>query len=118
MTAVSDPARSFKVLWVFFLVAVLAFAAPLAGGLKIRRALQTRLELVMSGKFVPAPFAPSFRLKDAAFEWRGKVRLDSGDLLVHYDPAALLRNTLKLRLSGTGLEIRLLDDWAKSQGVE
>ena len=102
-----------------FLCFVLIAAAPIVGACWVHYELQRRLEMKIEGKFIPMPFAPVFYLKDSHFEWNGKVRFESGDLKIQYNPFFLLAGGgIHVRLEGKNLQVRLLGDWAKMQGVE
>ncbi len=103
---------------ILFLVLFLAALLP-AGSWLVFKRLEKRLDVKIQAHFSPAIFSPVFYLKNAHFEWKGKVRFEKGDLKVAYEPFSFFsREGLRIRLSGENLEMRLLGDWAAMQGVE
>ena len=101
------------------LFAVMLCSAPIPGAFWVRRQLQHRLDIKIEGNFIPMPFVPVFYLKDAHFEWRGRLRFENGDLKVCYNPFSFFAGRgIRIQLKGKKLDVRLLGDWAKMQGVE
>src|SRR3990167_3298335 len=90
---------------------LLPVALPPVGGWMIRERLEKRLDIKIKGNFVPAMFSTVFYLKNARFEWKGKVRFEKGDLRVAYELLSFFSNRgVRIRLSGKDLEMRLLGD--------
>ena len=107
-----------KILPCFFLLLVLS-GLPVLGSRIVYGVIQHRLKIKMEGRFVPQIAKTSFYLKDAYFQWEDKVRFENGDLRVDYSPVSFLNpNGLRIRLSGKNLQVHLLGDWAKMEGVE
>ena len=77
------------------------------------------MKMKISGTIIPNFFPPSYTLRDAHFHWDDKVDLRSGRIRVDYDPFSLFfSRNLRAKISSQDLSMKLLDDWAKSQGVE
>ena len=92
---------------------------PVIGSWLVYRRIQNRLDLKIQGQFVSRIFVPVFYVRNASFEWNGKVRFEHGDLQVNYRPFSFLSPAgLRIHLSGENLQVRLLGDWAKMEGVE
>lgn len=92
---------------------------PVLGSWSVYKRLESRLDLKIQGRFSPRIFASAFDLNNAQFEWNGKVLFEKGDLKVEYNPFSFfLPQGLRVRLTGKNLQVRLLGDWAKMQGVE
>ncbi len=103
-----------------FLIAFIFLAGlPVLTSWGIYKHLENRLEIKIRGQFLPVPFAPVFYLKNAQFQWNGKVHFENGHLKVSYNPFSFLSSRgVRVRLTGGGLQVQLLGDWAKMQGVE
>ncbi|MBU9889331.1 MAG: hypothetical protein KTQ49_05635 [Candidatus Omnitrophica bacterium] len=81
--------------------------------------LQKRLEIRLTGKYIPSLFLPAFKLRQCSFSWEDHLRLEQGDLKVTFDPLALLfHRRLRIIVSGRDNRITFLGDWARQQGVE
>jgi hypothetical protein len=106
---------------IFLLAGLLIFlaAAPAVGGWVIKKRIERRLDLKMTGDYTPALFRPVFYLHNVTFEWRDRIKFLSGNLEVRYNPVDLFSGSkLRVKLSGKDFDIELLKDWAKVQGVE
>ena len=114
-----DTSKVKKNIFLLILIVFLLAVFPLAGSLAVCKHLEHRLDIKIQGQFAPGLFTPAFYLKNARFEWNGKVRFENGDLKVEYNPFSfLMPEGLRVRLTGKNLQVRLLGDWAKMQGVE
>lgn len=79
--------------------------------------IQKRIEIQISGIWVPSVWKPAFKVRQAAFQWKERIRLLSGDVEVEYDPLDLwVRRNFRIRLSSTNARIQFLGDWSKLQG--
>ncbi|MFA6600413.1 MAG: hypothetical protein WC352_00180 [Candidatus Omnitrophota bacterium] len=99
--------------------AVIAAALPPAAGYWVFREVERRLDLRMTGDFVPVFFYPGFLVRNARFRWQDRVELLSGTLEVRYAPWSVFAGPLlRICLSSRGASIRLGGEWARMQGVE
>lgn len=81
--------------------------------------IQRRIEVRISGTWVPSLWKPSFTVKQAAFEWKDRVRFLSGDVKVDYDPWDLwARRNFRIRLLSENAAIQFLGEWGQLQGGE
>lgn len=107
--------RKFRI---FFFVFSFLIIFPVGSSFFVRMKLEHLLKAEVKGNFVPVPGVPTFYFKNADFEWEHKVKFVSGDLKVEYDLFSLLRRSLRIKISGKYLQIKLLGDWAAMEGVQ
>jgi hypothetical protein len=78
-----------------------------------------RLNLKVSGFFLPLVVWPGYYSPNARLEWKNKVTLLSGNLKIDYNLVPLLiRRSIRIKVSGKNISARLQGDWARMQGVE
>jgi hypothetical protein len=78
-----------------------------------------RLELRVSGMFLPLVVFPGFYAPNAKLEWKNKVTLLSGNLKIDYNLLPLMnRRSIRIKVSGENISARLQGEWARMQGVE
>jgi hypothetical protein len=81
--------------------------------------MESRYEIHLRGEKSFSWFAPSVKIKNAAFIWDDQVELVSGDFQVSVDPLIWLRRRIwSMQLTGDGAKLRFLGDWLKKAGVE
>ncbi|HOE68106.1 MAG: hypothetical protein BWY49_01313 [Candidatus Omnitrophica bacterium ADurb.Bin314] len=80
--------------------------------------LQKRLEVRVTGRFVPAVFVTAFRVKNASFSWEDRVRVARGEIRIGYDPLTIFSEQgIRIVAENSGADIELLGRWAEQQGV-
>ena len=78
-----------------------------------------RLNLKVSGVFLPLVVWPGYYSPNARLEWKNKVTLLSGNLKIEYNLVPLLlRRSIRIKVSGKNISARLQGSWARMQGVE
>ncbi len=103
----------------FLTAAMLAWGIIAAGaGWMVNQRLMHRLKIEGSAEYRPEWFRPSYELRNAQVVWRERVKILSGSVRVEYDLLSVLGGVLRVRISGRGVQARLLGEWAKIQGVE
>lgn len=96
----------------------LALSLPFVSNYLFYQALQKTLKTPINGKFKPY-ITPRFRIENAQFVWKNKVKLLSGDVDVRYSLLRfLLLREMRLQASGKDLNAELMGAWAQMQGVE
>jgi hypothetical protein len=94
-------------------------AFQLLAGFWVGREIPRRLDLKVTGTFLPLPFWPGFYSPRAGLEWKNKVTLLSGNLKIDYNLFPLLwRRSIRIKISGKNISARLQGEWARMQGVE
>ena len=100
-------------------VAVSIFLFQILTGLWVSYEVPRRLDLKVSGFFLPLGVWPGYYSPHARFEWKNKVTLLSGNLKIDYNLFPLfVRRSIRLKVSGKNISARLQGDWARMQGVE
>ncbi len=106
--------------WLFFLAWGMLLTALLnagAGFWALKR-LEKKAGTPIRGTFLPHLIQPAFTLKNSQVSWQGRFQVDSGDLRVQYDPLSVFwGRKLRVRVQGSDLHVRLLGEWATSQGL-
>ena len=70
------------------------------------------------GSFLPYPLVPVFVLKNSNFDWDGRFRVISGQVVVRYDPFFLIPGRkFRVRITGRDLRVLFSGELAESQGV-
>lgn len=82
--------------------------------------VQKRLGLtVRSGNLQPLPFQPAFQSRDLQLEWKNRITLLSGNLKIGYNVVPfVVRNHIRIRVTGKNIRAKLSGSWAKMEGVE
>ncbi|MBI3312999.1 MAG: hypothetical protein HYZ83_02035 [Candidatus Omnitrophica bacterium] len=103
----------------FALGVFLLVILPVFSGVLIYHKIQQNMKVRIEGNFIPFLVIPGFQVRSAHFVWNGKVELVSGNLNVHYRLSSFLPfSRLRIRVEGKALKVKLLGDWAVSQGIE
>lgn len=98
---------------------VIVLVWPLLCGVWVKNRIERRMKMPIKGTYVPVFFAPTFYLRNAEFEMRGKVRLVSGHLKVDYNPLTMiLGDVVRVRLTSDKIQVQLLGAWQDLQGVQ
>jgi len=105
-----------KIAFVLVMIATLCVTSSLLG-VWARHKIEKRLKIETAGKFIPTFMATSFYLKDAHFDWDDKVQFLSGDLKVDFDLLSIFKEKMRVRFSANNIAVKLIGDWAKTQGV-
>lgn len=82
--------------------------------------VKNRLGLKVSGgSLQPVPFWPAFQSRDLQVEWKNRITLLSGNLKIVYNVVPfVVRNHIRIRLTGKNIRAKLSGSWAKIEGVE
>jgi len=105
--------RTAAVLKVLFILAVLSLS-PIMASYWVKGYVERCLKIEIQGKFEPLLFQTAFRLQDGSFDWKNRVKLNSGDLSVRYDLKELLfHRKLRLFVEGSNLDVGLTEGWIK-----
>ena len=106
---------------VILVLVVLGMLGAMSLGLNfwVYRELQSRLRIRMGGQYIPSVFIPAFEVRHGTFIWKDRVQLVNGNFKVQFDPLTLVsRQGIRIILTSTASEIKLLGSWAFEEGVE
>jgi hypothetical protein len=113
--------KFFKGEWLLYVAGAILLTglANVGAGVFVLKRLERKAEAPIQGTFLPDLFRPSFTVKNSKLDWQGRFQILKGTFYVQYDPLFLLPGRkFRTQIQGENLEVRLLGELAKSQGLQ
>ena len=103
------------------IIVLILMAGVFTAGLNycVYHEIQKRLEIRITGDFVPGVFQTSFAVRRGSFSWEDKVRLLEGNVDVWFDIRTLFSEKgIRIVVESSDARIKFLGSWAIQEGIE